>query len=89
MIGHLKRFRDSKLPSIARSVNGIPDETPGGAFQKYGNRSFKEWFDLLKAGPSGENQYKNFLADMKSGIADNTPDIFSYRYQWSQWKILL
>ncbi|RAJ77303.1 YD repeat-containing protein [Chitinophaga dinghuensis] len=66
------------LPSISRSVNGIADEDPGGAFQKYGNKSFKQWYDLLSAGLTGQNQYKNFLADMKSGIADNAPDIFSY-----------
>ncbi len=74
------------LPSVSRSVNGIPDENPGGAFQKYGNRTFKEWYDLLTAGPSGENQYKNFLADMKSGIADNAPDIFSYNINGASGK---
>ncbi|MBV8252019.1 MAG: RHS repeat protein [Chitinophaga sp.] len=66
------------LPSISRSVNGIPDETPGGAFEKFGNRSFKEWYDRLLAGGSGVGEYKNFLADMKAGRADNAPDIFSY-----------
>lgn len=61
------------IPSISRSVRGIPDEN-GGYFSKYGGQYTVEELWNLGSGNT-YNEFKNFLFD---GSADSEPDIFSY-----------
>jgi len=63
------------IPSISRSVNGLPDENVGGFFSLYGGKTIRQIVDERYASP---DVYDNLLVESKSGNADTEPDIFSY-----------
>ncbi len=61
------------IPSISRSVRGIPDEN-GGYFSKYSGKTVKELWEL----PNGNNTLNAYRTHLFEGVADSEPDIFNY-----------
>ncbi len=60
------------IPTISRSVRGIPDEQGGGFFYGYMGKTVRQ---LMQE--EGEH-YELFRADLYGGDADSEPDIFHY-----------
>ena len=74
------------IPSISRSVRGIPDEK-GGYFSKFSGKTVKELWEL----PSSDNKLNTFRTRLFEGSADSEPDIFNYsivgesgKFFWNQ-----
>lgn len=62
------------VPSISRSVNGIPDEN--GFFNKYAGKTVKQ---LQEEGlETQEERWKNYLSEVRARTADSEPDVFSF-----------
>ncbi|CAM1345216.1 hypothetical protein [Tenacibaculum amylolyticum] len=75
------------IPSISRSVRGIPDEN-GGYFSKYSGKTIKEIWDEKDSNSTFFNLYRQ---DLFNGIKDSEPDIFNYnipgesgKFFWNQ-----
>jgi len=64
------------LPSISRSVRGLPDEGGGGYFSTYGGKTVKQIFDENDSGNS--STYDNFMVSVNDGFSDAQADIYSY-----------
>ncbi|ALM08801.1 hypothetical protein SB49_14050 [Sediminicola sp. YIK13] len=64
----------SSIPSISRSVRGIPDEDGGGYFYKYSGKTIQ---DIAELDPNN-NLWNTFRYDLYNGLADSEPDIFYY-----------
>ena len=63
----------SSIPSISRSVRGIPDES-GGYFEKYSGKTVQELWNLDESNTT----FQSYRQDLYNGVADSEPDIFSY-----------
>ncbi|UGU18148.1 hypothetical protein LS482_09735 [Sinomicrobium kalidii] len=75
------------IPSISRSVRGIPDEE-GGYFYLYSGKTVKELWDIRN---SNEALFNTYRQDLYSGLKDSEPDIFYYnlpgesgKFFWNQ-----
>ncbi len=64
------------IPSISRTVRGIPDEKPGGYFDLVGGKTVKELWEEYESGNT--TSYNTFLEELSTGEADSEPDIFYY-----------
>lgn len=62
------------IPSISRSVQGIPDEN-GGYFSKFSGKTVKELWEQRESNTTLFNSYRSALYN---GSADSEPDIFYY-----------
>lgn len=71
------------IPSISRSVRGIPDEN-NGYFYKYNEYTVEEIWDIRNSNTFLYNTYRSHLY---SGDADSEPDIFSYNLPRESEKI--
>ncbi len=60
------------VPSISRSVRGIPDDAQGGYFSKIAGKTVKEIWD------EQGSAYDDLRAYLYSGERDSEPDIFYY-----------
>ncbi len=63
----------NSIPSISRSVRGIPDED-GGYFSLYGGKTVQELWNLS----INNTTLQSYRQALFSGTADSEPDIFSY-----------
>lgn len=63
----------NSIPSISRSVRGIPDES-GGYFNTYGGKTVEELWALDESNTT----FQSYRQDLFNGTADSEPDIFSY-----------
>ncbi len=70
------------LPIISRSVNGYPDEKPGGFFTPYSNLECSQIFDKRLSGISGNNAdmaaYRDYANSISQKMVDPEPDVFSF-----------
>lgn len=62
------------IPSISRSVRGIPDDAGGGYFHDYSGYTIQEIAELDPGNPIVEN----LRTDLFAGTADSEPDMFYY-----------
>ncbi|WP_192350275.1 RHS repeat domain-containing protein [Algoriphagus sp. Y33] len=62
------------IPVISRSVNGLPDNGPGGFFSKFLGYSVFDLYHRLNGVTN--SQYNHFLTLVKSGEMDSEPDFF-------------
>ena len=77
----------NSIPSISRSVRGIPDEN-GGYFSLYSGRTVEDLWNLRYSNESLFNAYRQ---DLFYGYKDSEPDIFYYnlpsgsgKFFWNQ-----
>ena len=66
----------TSIPSISRSVRGIPDNASGGYFTKVAGKSVREYWE--SSFEENQNTYLDFIHLLKTGEADSEPDIFYY-----------
>ncbi len=62
------------IPSISRSVRGIPDEN-NGYFSTFQGKTVKQIWDEQTSSP---NTFDDFRVALFDGTADSEPDIFTY-----------
>lgn len=63
----------NSIPSISRTVRGIPDEK-NGYFYKYQGLTVEQLWALDES----TSTMQSYRADLYNGLADSEPDIFSY-----------
>lgn len=70
----------SPQPTISRIVRGIPDEDPGGFYNKYNGKTVKQIYTNWLEDPTGTNgsNMTNLLGQSREGNADTEADLFTY-----------
>lgn len=66
------------IPSISRSVRGLPDEGTGGFFNRYQGKTVREHSELDSNLDPFQYPSSNYRQELFHGQIDSEPDIFSY-----------
>jgi YD repeat-containing protein len=66
------------IPSISRSVRGTPDDDGLGFFNLYGGKTVTQIYDNRYGSSADQALYLSFMSEVRAGVADSEPDIFSY-----------
>jgi hypothetical protein len=66
------------IPSISRSVKGIPDEAAGGFLGLYEGKTVKQLYEERFNSSQQQQRWFSFTTQVYSGAFDSEPDIFFY-----------
>ncbi|WP_321308615.1 InlB B-repeat-containing protein [Marinifilum fragile] len=76
----------TSIPSISRSVRGIPDDGSGGYFKKIAGKTVKEyWYSQYD---ESKVTFDTFRQRLRLGEADSEPDIFQYNIPGESGKFI-
>jgi len=73
---------------VSRNMVGLPDENNGGYLSAPSLDSLYNYYEGSMYGPAKDMSYAQYIYDVRDGIKDTQPDIFSYNLNGSSGKFV-